>query len=162
MYDLRLDRKLTQALFSRWDKETKDWVVNAITSLVVVDQVVEAHEKFALEEAISLLDSRVEIENMLGMVRRKKMHEIERIQIPISQAGEIFFYLASIAAIDGKMKKVEADLLRDLGRKLNLSSDFQRSVMQWGLDQMKHNLKWSEEQRQLNQQREQLLKNLNG
>ena len=162
MYDLRLDRKLTQALFSRWDKETKDWVVNAIASLVVVDQVVEAHEKIALEEAISLLDSRVEIENMLGMVRRKKMHEIDRIQISKSQAGEIFFYLASIAAIDGKMKKVEADLLRDLGRKLNLSSDFQRSVMQWGLDQMKHNLKWSEEQRQLNQQREQLLKNLKG
>ena len=162
MYDLRLDRKLTQALFSRWDKETKDWVVNAIASLVVVDHVVEAHEKIALEEAISLLDSRVEIENMLGMVRRKQMHEIESIQISISQAGEIFFYLASIAAIDGKMKKVEADLLRDLGRKLNLSSDFQRSVMQWGLDQMKHNLKWSEEQRQLNQQREQLLKNLKG
>ena len=162
MYDLRLDRKLTQALFSRCDKETKDWVVNAIASLVVVDQVVEAHEKIALEEAISLLDSRVEIENMLGMVRRKKMHEIEKIKISISQAGEIFFYLASIAAIDGKMKKVEADLLRDLGRKLNLSSDFQRSVIQWGLEQMKHNLKWSEEQRQLNQQREQLLKNLKG
>ena len=162
MYDLRLDRKLTQTLFSRWDKETKDWVVNAIASLVVVDQVVEAHEMIALEEAISLLDSRVEIENMLGMVRRKKMHEIERIQISISQAGEIFFYLASIAAIDGKMKKVEADLLRDLGKKLNLSPSFQRSVMQWALDQMKHNLKWSEEQGQLNQQREQLLKNLKG
>ena len=162
MYELRLERKLTKSMFAKWDKETKDWVVNAIASLVVVDQVVEAHEKIALEEAISLLDSRVEIENMLGMVRSKKMHEIERIQISISQAGEIFFYLASIAAIDGKMKKVEADLLRDLGRKLNLSSDFQRSVMQWGLDQMKHNLKWSEEQRQLNQQREQLLKNLKG
>ena len=42
MYDLRLDRKLTQALFSKWDKDTKDWVVNAIASLVVVDNVVEA------------------------------------------------------------------------------------------------------------------------
>ena len=41
MYDLRLDRKLTKSMFAKWDKETKDWVVNAIASLVVVDQVVE-------------------------------------------------------------------------------------------------------------------------
>ena len=33
MYDLRLDRKLTKSMFSKWDKETKDWVVNAIASL---------------------------------------------------------------------------------------------------------------------------------
>ena len=41
MYDLRLDRKLTKSMFAKWDKETKDWVVNAIASLVVVDQVVD-------------------------------------------------------------------------------------------------------------------------
>ena len=33
MYDLRLDRKLTKSMFAKWDKETKDWVVNAIASL---------------------------------------------------------------------------------------------------------------------------------
>ena len=53
MYDLRLDRKLTQALFSRWDKETKDWVVNAIASLVVVDQVVEQVAVMRILEVIT-------------------------------------------------------------------------------------------------------------
>ena len=37
MYELRLDRKFTKTMFSHWDKETKDWVVNAIASLVLVD-----------------------------------------------------------------------------------------------------------------------------
>ena len=73
MYDLRLDRKLTKSMFAKWDKETKDWVVNAIASLVVVDQVVESHEMVALQEAIELLDSRNEIENLMKMIKQKKM-----------------------------------------------------------------------------------------
>ena len=73
MYDLRLDRKLTKSMFAKWDKETKDWVVNAIASLVVVDQVVESHEMVALQEAIELLDSRNEIENLMNMIKQKKM-----------------------------------------------------------------------------------------
>ena len=71
MYDLRLDRKLTKSMFAKWDKETKDWVVNAIASLVVVDQVVESHEMVALQEAIELLDSRNEIENLMNMIKQK-------------------------------------------------------------------------------------------
>ena len=105
MYDLRIDRRLTKKLFSNWDKEIKDWVVNAIASIVVVDQVVEFHERIALEEAIDLLDSRDEIENMLEMVRKKKMLKIENIKMPLFKAGEIFIYLTAIATIDGRLKK---------------------------------------------------------
>ena len=105
MYDLRLDRKLTKSMFAKWDKETKDWVVNAIASLVVVDQVVESHEMVALQEAIELLDSRNEIENLMKMIKQKKMFKIDNLNTSMSQAGEIYFYLAAIACIDGKMKK---------------------------------------------------------
>ena len=145
MYDLRLDRKLTKSMFAKWDKETKDWVVNAIASLVVVDQVVESHEMVALQEAIELLDSRNEIENLMNMIKQKKMFKIDNLNTSMSQAGEIYFYLAAIACIDGKMKKVEADLLKELGQKLNLPVDFQKAVMKWGINQMNHNQRWSQE-----------------
>ena len=92
MYDLRLDRKLTKSMFAKWDKETKDWVVNAIASLVVVDQVVESHEMVALQEAIELLDSRNEIENLMKMIKQKKMFKIDILNTSMSQAGEIYFY----------------------------------------------------------------------
>ena len=160
MYELRLERKLTKSMFSKWDKETKDWVVNAIASLVVVDQVVESHEMVALQEAIELLDSRNEIENLMNMIKQKKMFKIDNLNTSMSQAGEIYFYLAAIASIDGKMKKVEADLLKELGQKLNLPADFQKAVMKWGINQMNHNQRWSQEQNILNQQKDVLLKAL--
>ena len=160
MYELRLDRKLTKNLFSNCDKETKDWVVNAIASLVVVDQVVESHEMIALQEAIELLDSRDEIENLMKMIREKKMFKIDSLKTSIDQAGEIYFYLAAIACIDGKMKKIEADLLKELGQKLNLPLDFQKAVLKWSMDQMNHNQRWSQEQELLNQKRESILQAL--
>lgn len=160
MYELRLDRKLTKNLFSNCDKETKDWVVNAIASLVVVDQVVESHEMIALQEAIELLDSRNEIENLMKMIREKKMFKIDSLKTSIDQAGEIYFYLAAIACIDGKMKKIEADLLKELGQKLNLPVDFQKAVLKWSMDQMNHNQRWSQEQELLNQKRESILQAL--
>ena len=160
MYELRLDRKLTKNLFSNCDKETKDWVVNAIASLVVVDQVVESHEMIALQEAIELLDSRNEIENLMKMIREKKMFKIDSLKTSIDQAGKIFFYLAAIACIDGKMKKIEADLLKELGQKLNLPVDFQKAVLKWSMDQMNHNQHWSQEQEFLNQKRENILQAL--
>ena len=160
MYELRLDRKLTKTMFSQWDKETKDWVVNAIVSLVLVDQVVEKHEMMALQEAIELLDSRNEIENLMNMIRQKKMFEIENLKTSMEQAGEIYFYLASIACIDGKMKKIEVDLLKELGKKLNLPRDFQKAVLKWSVDQMNHNQRWSQEQSLLDQKREAVLQAL--
>ena len=80
--------------------------------------------------------------------------QIDILNTSMSQAGEIYFYLAAIACIDGKMKKVEADLLKELGQKLNLPVDFQKAVMKWGINQMNHNQRWSQEQNILNQQKD--------
>ncbi len=157
MYELRLDGKLTKSMFTKWSKETRDWVVNAIASLVIVDQVVEPHEVIALQEAISLLDSRNEIENMMQMVKQRKMLDIEDISVGITEAADIYFYLASIAVIDGKMKKVEAELLKSLGDKLGLPEDFQRAVMKWAISQMENNRAWNKEQAKHNQEKERLL-----
>lgn len=157
MYELRLDSKLTKSMFAKWSKETRDWVVNAIASLVIVDQVVEPHEVIALQEAISLLDSKNEIENMMEMVKQKKMLDIEDISMGITDAGEIYFYLASIAVIDGKMKKVEAEFLKSLGDKLGLHVDFQRAVLKWSISQMEINRAWNQEQLNQTQEKERLL-----
>ena len=125
-----------------------------------MDQVVESHEMVALQEAIELLDSRNEIDNLMNMIRQKKMFEIDNLKTSMDQAGEIYFYLASIACIDGKIKKIEADLLKELGQKLNLPGDFQKAVLKWSMDQMNHNQRWSEEQSLLNQKREGVLQAL--
>ena len=82
MYELRLNRKLTDKHFKNLSKEARDWIVNAIGNLVVVDGTVEEHELFSLQEAIGMLDTREEIENMLEMVKQRKLFKMEPISLP--------------------------------------------------------------------------------
>ena len=56
MYKLQLDREFSQELLSESSKEIRDWVVNAIAHIVVVDDVIEKHEAVALQEAMGLLE----------------------------------------------------------------------------------------------------------
>ena len=149
MYELRLNRKLTDEHFKDMPKEVRDWIVNAIGSLVVADGIVEAHEFIALREAIGMLDTREEIENMLEMIKQRKLFTVDDISVPLETASGIFFYLASIAVVDGSMKRVEGDLLKSLGPKLGLPNEFVRSVMRWAMRQMEHNKMWSQGQAKL-------------
>jgi len=57
MYKLQVDREFSQDLFSESSKEIREWVVNAIASIVVADGIIEKHEFVALQEAMGLLDS---------------------------------------------------------------------------------------------------------
>ena len=58
MYKLHLDRALGKDIFVGESKEIRDWVVNAIANIVIVDGIIEKHEFVALQEAIGLLDSK--------------------------------------------------------------------------------------------------------
>ena len=160
MYELRLNRKLTDKHFKNLSKEARDWIVNAIGNLVVVDGTVEEHELFSLQEAIGMLDTREEIENMLEMVKQRKLFKMEPISLPLNTAAEIFFYLAAVAVVDGNLKKVEGDLLKSLRPKLGLPDDFTRSVMGWVMRQMEHNKLWSRGQAKLLIERSQILDSL--
>ena len=160
MYELRLNRKLTDEHFKDMPKEVRDWIVNAIGSLVVADGIVEVHEFNALREAIGMLDTREEIENMLEMIKQRKLFKVGKVAVPLDAAAGIFFYLASIAVVDGSMKRVEGNLLKSLGPKLGLSDEFIRAVMRWAMRQMEHNKLWSLGQAKLLIEREQILNSL--
>ncbi len=160
MYELRLNRKLTDEHFKELPKEVRDWIVNAIGSLVVADGIVEEHEFLALREAIGLLDTRQEIENMLEMIKQRKLFTVDEISVPLETASGIFFYLAAIAVVDGSMKRTEGDVLKSLGPKLGLPDEFTRTVMRWAMRQMEHNKIWSRGQAKLLIERGHILESL--
>ena len=86
---------------------------------------------------------------MLEMIKQRKLFTVDDISVPLETASGIFFYLASIAVVDGSMKRVEGDLLKSLGPKLGLPNEFVRSVMRWAMRQMEHNKMWSQGQAKL-------------
>jgi hypothetical protein len=78
MYKLQLDREFSQELFSESSKDIRDWVVNAIANIVVVDGVIEKHEFVALQEAMGLLDSKEEILDLMKKVKERNLFEVKK------------------------------------------------------------------------------------
>ena len=101
MYKLQLDRDLTKD-FEGTPKEVRNWVVNAIANIVIVDGVVERHEFMALQEAIGFLESKDEVHKLMEKVKERKLDEVTPIKMKPDLAVKVFFYLAAIAIIDGK------------------------------------------------------------
>ena len=65
----------------------------------------------------------------------------------MNKAATIYFYLATVITINGKVTRDEADLFKSIAGKLGLPPEYARSVLQWASDVMK-----------LNKQRNQLIK----
>jgi uncharacterized membrane protein YebE (DUF533 family) len=139
MYKLHLDRDLGKNLFEDTSKEIRDWIVNAIANIVIVDGIIEKHELVALQEAIELLESREEVHDLMKKVKERNLFEVKDIKMELDLAINVFFYLAAIAIIDGNLKKSEKELLNKCGVCLGLDDDLVRAVTRWSLNQMEIN-----------------------
>jgi uncharacterized membrane protein YebE (DUF533 family) len=139
MYKLHLDRDLGKNLFEDTSKEIRDWIVNAIANIVIVDGIIEKHELVALQEAIELLESREEVHDLMKKVKERNLFEVKDIKMELDLALNVFFYLAAIAIIDGNLKKSEKELLNKCGVCLGLDDDLVRAVTRWSLNQMEIN-----------------------
>ena len=140
MYKLQLDRELTRD-FDGTSKEVRDWVVNAIASIVLADGIIEKHEFIALQEAISFLESKDEVHNLMTKVKEKKLDEVTPITMKPELSVKVYFYLAAMAIIDGNLKKSEQELLKKCGRCLGIERDVETAVTRWAINQLEVNKK---------------------
>ena len=144
MYKLQLDREFTKD-FDGTSKEVRDWVVNAIGSIVIADGIIEMHEFIALQEAISFLESKDEVHDLMAKVKEKKLDEITPITMKPELAVKVYFYLAAMAIIDGNLKKSEQELLKKCARCLGIERDVETAVTRWAINQLEVNKKLKQE-----------------
>ena len=160
MYKLHIDRDLGKNLFEDESKEIRDWIVNAIANIVIVDGIIEKHEFVALQEAIELLESRDEVHDLMKKVKERDLYEVKDIKMGLDLAIKVFFYLAAIAVIDGNLKKSEKELLNKCGLCLGLENDLIRAVTRWSVNLMEINRKLSQELKRSNTDRERIIDKL--
>ena len=144
MYKLKLDREFTKD-FDDTTKEVRDWVVNAIGSIVIADGIIEKHEFIALQEAISFLESKDEVHSLIEKVKEKKLDEVTPITMKPELAVKVYFYLAAMAIIDGNLKKSEQELLKKCGSCLGIEREVEIGVMRWAINQLEVNKKLKED-----------------
>ncbi len=96
-------------------KKEKQWLAKAVAGMICADGRVDSTEMRFLKEAISFLDDRKDIGNLLEMVKKRKMPDLMEIDIDSKQSLEILRLLAAISIADGRLSPSEVTYFKQVG-----------------------------------------------
>lgn len=135
MFRLRLEDAFIQQLSG----DTRKWLGNTMTAMLVADGAIGQAEMPALRDALSLLETQEETVALMEKVKTKETIEIVDLKDERNICAVTFFFLSSIIVMDGKVTKSEAEMFKKVGGKLGFNRDYARQVLEWATEQMKLN-----------------------
>ncbi|HIL14555.1 MAG TPA: hypothetical protein EYG15_00395 [Deltaproteobacteria bacterium] len=135
MFRLRLEDAFIQQLSG----DTRKWLGNTMTAMLVADGAIGQAEMPALRDALSLLETQEETVALMEKVKTKETIEIVDLKDERNICAVAFFFLSSIIVMDGKVTKSEAEMFKKVGGNLGFSRDYARQVLEWATEQMKLN-----------------------
>ena len=143
MFEVSLENEFINEL----SQGSRSWLAKAIGVVILADGQVDNEELISLRAAISFLEDESEILELVTAVKSRSKLELGRIDERMDRAATIYFYLATVITINGRVTREEADLFKSIAGRLGLPPEYAKSVLQWASDVMK-----------LNKQRNQLIK----
>ncbi len=135
MFRLRLEDAFIQQLSG----DTRKWLGNTMTAMLVADGAIGQAEMPALRDALSLLETQEETVALMEKVKTKETIEIVDLKDERNICAVAFFFLSSIIVMDGRVTKSEAEMFKKVGGKLGFNRDYARQVLEWATEQMKLN-----------------------
>ncbi len=135
MFRLRLEDAFIQQLSG----DTRRWLANTMTAMLVADGAIGQAEMPALRDALSLLETQEETVALMEKVKTKETIEIVDLKDERNICAVAFFFLSSIIVMDGRVTKSEAEMFKKVGGKLGFNRDYARQVLEWATEQMKLN-----------------------
>ena len=135
MFRLRLEDAFIQQLSG----DTRKWLGNTMTAMLVADGAIGQAEMPALRDALELLETKEEAAALMEQVKTKETIEIVDLKDERNICAIAFFFLSSIIVMDGRVTKSEAEMFKKVGGKLGFNRDYARQVLEWATEQMKLN-----------------------
>ena len=135
MFRLRLEDAFIQQLSG----DTRRWLANTMTAMLVADGAIGQAEMPALRDALELLETQEEAAALMEKVKTKETIEIVDLKDERNICAIAFFFLSSIIVMDGRVTKSEAEMFKKVGGKLGFNRDYARQVLEWATEQMKLN-----------------------
>ena len=135
MFRLRLEDAFIQQLSG----DTRKWLGNTMTAMLVADGTIGQAEMPALRDALELLETKEEAAALMEKVKTKETIEIVDLKDERNICAVAFFFLSSIIVMDGRVTKSEAEMFKKVGGKLGFNRDYARQVLEWATEQMKLN-----------------------
>ena len=124
---------------SRFDEtklppEVKLWFARAIAGMITADGTVTDDEVAFLREAINFLEGVDDINQIVNLVKSRKIPGLQSINIDMTLAREILFYISDIAVTDGNLSQREIDFFRYIGSKLGIDQAYCQKIITWAKD----------------------------
>ncbi|MCP4755177.1 MAG: hypothetical protein GY866_30280 [Proteobacteria bacterium] len=117
--------------------EMKLWFATAIAGMITADGAVTNTEVAFLRDVVNFLDNRDDINNIVGMVKKRESPGLQNVNVDGPTAGRIMFHIAEIAMTDGSLSQKEVDFFKYIGRKISVGEPFCKKVISWAADYCK-------------------------
>lgn len=120
---------MDDAIYEKLSGEEKKWVAHAVAGMVLADGTVDSSELVYLGKAISFLGEQKTIDELIEMVKERKLPPLRALVTKGASAYQMLKLLASVAGADGKFSRSEADFLKLAGKQIGLDSSFVADVL---------------------------------
>lgn len=109
--------------------EEKQWLAYAIAGMICADGRLDPSEEVYLREAISFLEDREQINDLVTKVKKREIGTLPATQIAGEKAFNMLKHLARISIIDGKMSPSEVRYFNQVGGLLGLPEKILETIV---------------------------------
>jgi uncharacterized membrane protein YebE (DUF533 family) len=112
--------------------QQKTWFAVAVCHAIVADGNIDPSELQYLEQALSFLSSKSQVDQLVQNVKDQKLPKLDRFpQATRDLEVRIFIELALITTVDDVISTREIDFLLTIGRKLGFGPEFSKVLIRW-------------------------------
>lgn len=113
-------------------EQQKTWFAVAVCHAIVADGNIDPSELHILEQALSFLSSKTQVDSLVQAVKDQKLPKLERFpQSTRELEVQIFIELALITTADDVISTREIDFLMTIGRTLGFGREFAKVLIRW-------------------------------
>ena len=128
MFEVSLENEFINEL----SQGSRSWLAKAIGVVILADGQVDNEELISLRAAISFLEDESEIVELVTAVKSRSKLDLGRIDERMDRAATIYFYLATVITINGRVTREEADLFKSIAGRLGLPPEYAKSGVMYG------------------------------
>lgn len=111
--------------------EQKKWLANAMSGMICADGVIDEDELQFLSKAIDFLTNPQDINNMVKMVKAKKLPELTKLDGTDKVLAFRMLKMVAEIALTDSVKECEEKYLLLIGEKLSLDKKFVDDFVTW-------------------------------
>ncbi|MBF0237360.1 MAG: hypothetical protein HQM12_06620 [SAR324 cluster bacterium] len=112
----------------------KKWLALSIARVIVADKKVLKDEIKYLKDAVTFLETKEELEQVLDFVKKLTVPELKPLNINLKLGTMMLIYVIRAMVRNTKILEVEFRELISMGKKLSIPAPMIKAILKWALE----------------------------